>query len=230
MAPWTVVSMWCTSLVRFQLTNPADPNEIIQPALQGTLSILKAAHACGSVKRVVMTSSTAAVSNALIGLPGHKKNVPYTESDWTEPTSDVSAYSRSKVLAERAAWKFVNDLPDDDPNKFELVTLAPTGIYGPVLYGDDFTSLELPRRLMDDKATLLPKMTIPFIDVRDAAMAHIRAIHTEAAANKRIIVHSGSSLTMKENRAGFGRGIRTTGIQHNHYLCPKLLHTMRLFM
>src|ERR1700761_4122110 len=112
---------------------PKDPDELVVPARAGTLRVLRAARDAG-VRRVVLTSSFAA-----IGYSPKPSALPYDETDWTDPTGDVTPYVKSKTLAERAAWDFVAD-----PSvRVGLSVVNPVGIFGPALGPDLPTSLGL---------------------------------------------------------------------------------------
>src|ERR1700685_426926 len=104
-------------------SQPKDPDELIVPAREGTVRVLKAARNAGA-RRVVLTSSFAAVGYS------PKPVRDYTEEDWTDPdTPGLPPYPRSKAIAERAAWDFIGQHPGD----IELVVLNPTFIIGPAL-------------------------------------------------------------------------------------------------
>lgn len=119
----------------FVVGEPNDPNELIVPAVEGTLRVLRAAAAMETLpRRVVVTSSVAAVSN------GHRKT-DFTDDDWTvldDPSAPVSAYPRSKTMAEAAAWRFVAELPPE--RRFELATVNPSAVLGPLLSSNSCAS------------------------------------------------------------------------------------------
>lgn len=158
----------------------ADADEVVGPARDGTLRVLGAAAAEG-VKRVVMTSSTAAV------LWGHARDGSrtYDERDWSNLTAEVGAYERSKTLAERAAWDFVAALPEP---KLELVTILPGAILGPLFEADFSLSGELVRMLLDRKLPGIPDLGFALVDVRDVARIHVEAATLASAAGERFIV------------------------------------------
>jgi dihydroflavonol-4-reductase len=159
----------------FPLADPADENELIRPAVQGTLRVLRACAASGTVKRVVLTSSVAAVRPTRPG-PG-----PLTEADWAD-TDGHDPYQQSKTLAERAAWDFVhaNGRP-------ELVVINPGLVLGPVQHAAAGTSLEPIRRLLARQLPGIPRLGWAIVDVRDVAAAHRLAIEHSAAAGNRYI-------------------------------------------
>ena len=110
----------------FTLTPPEDEQELIKPAMEGTLNVLNAAF-LNKVERVVVTSSVAAVSGVF------KENRLYTESDWPELSKCPSAYVKSKILAEKAAWNFVKEKEEANQKCFELAVVNPSFIFGPSL-------------------------------------------------------------------------------------------------
>jgi len=151
----------------------------VRPARDGALRVLKASRDAG-VKRVVMTSLTAAVCYGYGG-----RSEPFTEADWSDPTdrSDSSAYERSKMIAERAAWAWHTA----EGGALELVTICPGAVLGPVLGRDFSASIEIVRKLLDGSLPGLPRFGWPLVDVRDIADLHVRALTAPGAAGKRYI-------------------------------------------
>ncbi|SMY06484.1 SDR family oxidoreductase [Flavimaricola marinus] len=162
----------------FPLAQPKDEEELIRPAVDGALRALRAAHAAG-VRRVVLTSSVAAVMGA-----GGAGDSRFDESDWTDPTDpDVAAYSRSKTLAEKAAWDFVaNEAPE-----IALTTINPSLVIGPPLDRHYGSSISVVERMLRAKDPALPNMGFPSVDVRDVAKLHVDALSTPASEGKRVI-------------------------------------------
>ncbi|GAA4380964.1 SDR family oxidoreductase [Paeniglutamicibacter cryotolerans] len=167
---------------------PKDENELIVPAKEGALRVLRAARDAG-VKRVVMTSSFAAV-----GYGVRESGPPFTEADWTNPGADVGAYTKSKTLAERAAWNFMATEGGD----MELAAVNPVGIIGPVLGPKLSTSIQLVRQLLSGKLPGLPRISTSLVDVRDVADLHLRAMTNPAARGERFIAVEGPALGMRE--------------------------------
>jgi dihydroflavonol-4-reductase len=168
---------------------PKDENEIIIPAREGALRVLKAARDAG-VKRVVLTSSFAA-----IGYGQKPQNAPYTEADWTNPDGDdVRAYVKSKTLAERAAWDFIAR----EGGALELSVVNPVGVFGPVLGPDYSTSILLVQRLMDGAMPGCPRMSFGLVDVRDVADLHIRAMTDPAAKGERFLAVAEDHVWIKD--------------------------------
>lgn len=160
---------------------PKDENELIAPARDGALRVLAAAASEG-VERVVLTSSVAAV------VYGHTRDGSrvYDESDWSQLTDEVGAYEKSKTIAERAAWEYIEGLPDDKRPQF--CTINPGLVLGPVLSGDFSASGELVRKLMEREMPGCPDVGWAMVDVRDVAAAHLAAMTTPAANGQRFIV------------------------------------------
>jgi nucleoside-diphosphate-sugar epimerase len=157
-----------------------DPGALIEPAREGALRVLRAAVRAG-VKRVVLTSSTAASSPPLTD--------PDSENDervWTDPDTAGSPYRQSKVLAERAAWDFMAR----DGGATELTTVLPTAILGPILTTEGLGSVMVVGAMLQGRMPGLPRRGFNVIDVRDLAEAHIGAMTSPAAAGERFIASS----------------------------------------
>ncbi|EMC96690.1 hypothetical protein BAUCODRAFT_486141 [Baudoinia panamericana UAMH 10762] len=182
---WTTACKGCTYVLHvaspFPLAAPKDENELIVPAREGTLRALKAAKDAGSVKRVVVTSSVAAVAY------GHKQSDrEFTEADWSildDPSTPIPAYQKSKTIAERAAWDWIAKEGGD----MELAVINPVGVFGPLLGKDYASSIELIVRLMNGALPGCPRLSFGVVDVRDVADLHIRAMTDPKAAGQRYI-------------------------------------------
>jgi dihydroflavonol-4-reductase len=168
----------------FPIAQPKDESVLIRPAVEGTLRVLRAAHEAG-VDKVVLTSSVAAIVHG--DLPEGRDT--YDEDDWTDlQHKTVTAYIKSKTLAERAAWDFVaNEAPD-----MALTAINPGFVVGPALDGQIGGSLSVVVRLLSGKDPMLPRHGIPVVDVRDVAEAHLRALQRPEAAGRRYAVAAGS--------------------------------------
>ncbi|XP_041470645.1 phenylacetaldehyde reductase-like [Lytechinus variegatus] len=167
----------------YPLAAPKHEDELIKPAVEGTTRVLQACKEVGGVKRVVVTSSCAAISDL-----AETPKEPLTEEVWlkVEKLGLIDAYSKSKALAEKAAWDFVENLPAD--SKFELAVVNPSVVLGPVLCGGAGTSVEIVRRLMERDPGMIAKLSFPVCDVRDVAKAHVIAMTLpEANGNRHII-------------------------------------------
>lgn len=161
----------------FPPAQPKDPDELIVPAREGTLRVLRAALDAG-VERVVVTSSVAAVSGGRARPDG-----PLTETDWSDPDNPkLTPYARSKTIAERAAW----DLVAEREATARLATVNPGAILGPVLSEDRSFSLQAVERLLSGMPGL-PRIGYSFVDVRDVADLHLRAMTAPAAGGERFI-------------------------------------------
>ena len=172
----------------FPATIPKDENELIVPAREGALRVLRASRAAG-VKRVVLTSSFAAVG---YGAPPQK--APFDETSWTDPSGDVAPYVKSKTLAERAAWDFIAK----DGGDLELSVVNPVGVFGPVLGPDYSTSILLVQRLMDGAMPGCPRIYFGVVDVRDVADLHIRAMTDPRAKGERFLAVAGDFMSILE--------------------------------
>ncbi|MEV5960409.1 NAD-dependent epimerase/dehydratase family protein [Kribbella sp. NPDC051952] len=165
------------------VAQPKDPDELIVPARDGTVRVLRAACAAGA-RRVVLTSSFAAV-----GYPP-KSGAVYTEDDWTDPdTPGLEPYPRSKAIAERAAWDLMRGAGT------ELVVTNPTGIFGPVLTTDLRSSAHLIKMMLDGTTQVLPRARFRVVDVRDVADLHVRAMAAPEAAGQRFLAVSNDPQT-----------------------------------
>jgi nucleoside-diphosphate-sugar epimerase len=171
----------------FPSTVPKDENELIKPAREGALRVLRAARDA-EVKRVVLTSSFASTG---YGHPEH--DGAFDETSWTDPAGkDVQPYVKSKTLAERAAWDFIKD----EGKSLELAVVNPVGVFGPVLGPDYSTSILMVQRLMDGAVPGCPKLYFGVVDVRDVADLHIRAMTNPAAKGERFLAVAGDFMTM----------------------------------
>lgn len=162
------------------MQKPEHEDELIVPARDGVLRVLRAASQSG-VRRVVMTSSVAAVTAG-----GQRSDgVRYSEADWSDLGGEIDAYSKSKTLAERAAWEFVDGLAEGQ--RMELVAINPSLVLGPNLARDFSPSVEVVRKLLAREVPGLPRLGWSFVDVRDVAAAHVSALTAPEAAGHRYI-------------------------------------------
>lgn len=167
----------------FPAEDPADRNDLIRPALEGTLRALRAAQAAG-VTRFVHTSSGVAIYKD----PNKPPLARSTRENWSDPADpNLSAYEASKTAAERAAWDFVAEHPE-----MRLTVINPGGVVGPPLDDHYGTSLSWVERLLASTDRLYPKMDLPVVDVRDVARAHVKALSTEASIGQRFPVVAGA--------------------------------------
>jgi nucleoside-diphosphate-sugar epimerase len=168
---------------------PKNEDELIGPAREGTLRVLRAARDAG-VKRVVLTSSFAAIGY------GHKvQDAPFTEKDWSDLNGDdMQAYPKSKTLAERAAWDFMAK----EGGAMELSVVNPVAVFGPVLAADYSASILLVQRLMDGAIPGCPQLYFGVVDVRDVADMHLRAMKHPAAKGERFLCVAEDFVSMLE--------------------------------
>jgi nucleoside-diphosphate-sugar epimerase len=168
---------------------PRHEDELIVPAREGALRVLRAARDAG-VRRVVQTSSFAAIG---YGHPPLAR--PFTESDWTDPaTPGLAAYPKSKAVAERAAWDFMAREGGD----MEMSVVNPVVVFGPVLGADFSASLEIVRRMLDGKLPAAPRLNIGVVDVRDVADLHLRAMTHPEAAGERFLAVAGDFMSLHD--------------------------------
>jgi len=168
---------------------PKSADDLIVPARDGALRVLRASRDAG-VKRVVMTSSFAAVGY------GHPpRSTPFTEADWSDPESkETGPYPRSKTIAERAAWDFVSS----EGRGPELAVVNPVGVLGPVLGPDFSTSILMIQRFLDGAVPGCPRLWFGLVDVRDVADLHLRAMTHPAARGERFIASASDAVEMVE--------------------------------
>jgi dihydroflavonol-4-reductase len=158
--------------------NPKHEDELIIPAREGTLRVLRAARDAG-VKRVVVTSSFAAIG---YGHPEAERS--FTEEDWSNLDSkQIPSYQKSKTLAERAAWDFI----EKEGGSLELSVVNPVGIFGPVLGKDFATSIIIVQRLLKGDLPGCPQISFGLVDVRDIADLEIRAMTNPNAKGQRFL-------------------------------------------
>jgi nucleoside-diphosphate-sugar epimerase len=173
----------------FPMGIPKHEDELIRPAREGTLRVLRAARDAG-VERVVLTSSFAAIG---YGHPVTDK--PFSELDWTNPDAPgVSAYAKSKTLAERAAWDFLAS----EGGSLELAVINPVAVFGPTLGPDLSTSLQIVKLLLDRTMPACPPLSFGAVDVRDVALLHIRAMTLPEAAGQRYLAVAGPPISLQE--------------------------------
>ena len=160
---------------------PKDENEYIRPAVDGTMRALKAAKKAG-VKRVVLTSSMVSM------LEGADKSINIDYNSWTNvKAKNVSAYAKSKTLAERSAWDFVKNQNKENP--MELSVVNPGPVFGPSLSGNlEGASMGMFKNMILGKVPMVPKSSINMSDVRDVAKIHVLALENKNANGKRFIV------------------------------------------
>jgi nucleoside-diphosphate-sugar epimerase len=190
-AGWTEAVAGCDYVQHvaspFPAAVPKHEDELIVPAREGALRVLKAAREAG-VKRVVLTSSFAAIGY------GHKpQTAPFNETYWTDTSgNDVTAYVKSKSFAEKAAWDFMAK----EGGALELSVVNPVAVFGPVLGPDFSTSVLLIQRLLTGTVPGSPKLSFGVVDVRDIADLHLRAMVQPAAKGERFLGVAGDFMSI----------------------------------
>lgn len=179
---WDRAMAGMTALVHtaspFPIAQPKDADDLIRPAVDGTLRALRAAQAAG-VGRVILTSSVVAVSND--GVAGQRD-----ETDWCDPDRPATtAYARSKTMAERVAWDFAAT------SGIRLTTINPGLVLGPPLDGHYGSSVGLVKRILSGRDPMMPDIGFGIVDVRDVAEMHLRALELPETAGKRFLAVAG---------------------------------------
>jgi nucleoside-diphosphate-sugar epimerase len=187
-AGWTRAVRGCDYVLHvaspFPGSVPQHADELIVPAREGTLRVLRAARDAG-VQRVVITSSFAA-----IGYGHPSRSAPFDERDWTRLEARLSAYVRSKTVAELAAWEFMAR----EGGALELAAVNPTAVFGPALGAQLSTSVALLRRMLQGGLPGNPRLSFGVVDVRDVADLHLRAMSHPAARGERFLAVAGPAL------------------------------------
>ena len=175
----------------YVMIEPKDENEYIKPAVEGTLRALEAAKKSG-VKRVILTSSMV----SMLGNADKSINIDY--NSWTNvKAKNISAYAKSKTLAERSAWDFINNQNEENPMQLSVVNPGP--VFGPTLSGDlEGASMGMFRNMILGKMPMLPKSSINMSDVRDVAKIHVLALENKNANGKRFIVTTEKPYAFQE--------------------------------
>ncbi|SFM83809.1 dihydroflavonol-4-reductase [Chitinophaga sp. YR627] len=187
---WEAAVKDCTYVIHVASPTPNTDAKTLEdflvPARNGVLFVMRAAKKAG-VKRVVLTSAFGAVGM------GTNKTSLYTEEDWTVIDDTVAPYQHSKTVSERAAWEFI----ENEGAGMELATVNPTGVFGPVLSGDMSHSVQsIIQMLNGNMKGGCPKMSFSFVDVRDVADLHLKAMISPAANGQRFIASAGRAYSM----------------------------------
>jgi len=189
---WEEASSDCDYLLHIAspcfVEEPKHEKHLIQPALEGTIRALKAAQK-SKVKKVVLTSSMGAIAY------GHNKRSCHP-TDWTDISKDVGAYIKSKTIAEKAAWDFVDSQSDDS---FTMTTIHPGMVFGPLLSNDiEGISASLITKMITGKFPALPDIYFTVVDVRDIAKLHVQSLKNKESDHKRIIATSQKGISFLE--------------------------------
>jgi nucleoside-diphosphate-sugar epimerase len=219
---WAEAVAGCTFVLHvaspFPLQNPRDKEELIRPAVDGTLFVLRAVAAANPrPKRVVVTSSFVAIGYGQRSDANH----PFTEDNWTvigDPNMPTDAYAESKTLAEKAAWDFHKSLPEDD--RFELCTVNPVLVQGPMLSANNCSSADLPRQILLAEMPALVDMDLFVTHIYDVTKAHLLAMVHPQAANQRFLL-CGSVLSFPEYATVLRTEFAQYGYRCTSFVAPK---------
>ena len=176
----------------YPLNQPKDENVLIKPAVEGTERVVSLAIK-NNVKKIVLTSSVVAVS------VGHTKK-EYSEEDWSFADKPIAAYAKSKTLAEKKAWELIKNADTDT----KLTVINPSGVIGPSLTSEISSTQLIIAGLMNGKIPVNLPIHIGYVDVRDVALAHIKALENPNSDGERIILsntelwHKDVSKILKE--------------------------------
>jgi len=192
-AGWADAAAGCDYVLHvaspFPATVPRDANELIAPARDGALRVLRASRDAG-VKRVVLTSSFAA-----IGYGFKDRTAAFTEADWTNlDDPGVQPYQRSKTIAERAAWDFIAR----EGGGLELAVVNPVGVFGPTLGPDFSTSILIVKRMLEGSVPGCPDIWFGAVDVRDVVDLHLKAMIDPAARGERFLATAGDFVSVRQ--------------------------------
>ena len=188
-AGWDAACAGCVYVLHLAspfVLHAATEAELVRPAVEGTKRVLGAALRAGSVKRCVLTSSVVSIGDGHEGTPKGEPGYVFTEHDWSTPKA--TAYSKSKLLAEQAAWAAVEGTP------LELVAICPSYVQGPLSSAQECTSAMTVRKLLNGEYPALPRAGFFLCDMRDVVAAQLAAMTSPRAAGQRYIIHSGSCL------------------------------------
>jgi len=200
----------------FSAYEPKDEMDLIRPARDGTLRVLTTAYESG-IRKFVITSSTAAIS----GATPTTKNQTYTEHDWTDLEKDISAYTKSKTLAEQAARAFASSHAD-----VELTTVNPNVIFGPLHSGRSGTSLRIIESIVQSSYPGFPKISFAPVDVRDVAWMHAEALERSELNGERLMMAT-SPITMPN----IARHLKTNGYKVRTMALPNtVVKLMAIFI
>ena len=195
---WDEAMSGCTYVLHvaspFVFAEPKDEAEMIKPAVEGTLRVVKAAQKAG-VRRMVLTSST-------FSMIAGKATGRYGPDSWSDAHGNIGAYAKSKTLAEKAAWDAAAG------GEMELTVISPGAVYGPSL-GTEVTgeSLTFMRDIIGGKMPMVPNIAMGMVDVRDVARLHVAAMTADGAVGQRFIAATAEPIEM----AYFAQVLRDAG-------------------
>ena len=192
---------------------PKDQDEIIRPAHEGLMRALKSS-VRNKIKRFVMTSSFSAIGY------GHVKDV-FDESHWTDTTQKIGAYNKSKAIAEKAMWDYLDSLKDEE--KIEAVAINPTLVIGASLSDDVGTSNIFLQKMLDGSYPVVPKVHFGYVTVKDTAKAHVAAMTHPHASGKRFILAERCMWLYEVNKILRKHGYKKAPIRQAPNLLMKFL-------
>jgi len=181
----------------FFVKEPINQDEYIKPACEGTLRVLKSAQKA-KVKRVVLTSSVVSMMGKIYD--SNEDTGTVDAKSWTDPNSkNINTYMKSKTLAEKAAWDFIDNQTGD--SSIEMAVVCPGAVMGPTLTGNiNGQSLEMMHRMLTGhfKMSMIPPIGLPMSDVRDIAKIHVLAMTEEKAKGMRLIPTTSKAYSFME--------------------------------
>ena len=192
---------------------PKDQDEIIRPAHEGLMRALKSS-VRNKIKRFVMTSSFSAIGY------GHVKDV-FDESHWTDTTQKIGAYNKSKAIAEKAMWDYLDSLKEEE--KIEAVAINPTLVIGASLSNDVGTSNIFLQKMLDGSYPVVPKVHFGYVTVKDTAKAHVAAMTHPHASGKRFILAERCMWLYEVNKILRKHGYKKAPIRQAPNLLMKFL-------
>lgn len=192
---------------------PKDQEEIIRPAHEGLMRAIKSS-VKNKIKRFVMTSSFSAIGY------GHVKDV-FDESHWTDTTQKIGAYNKSKAIAEKAMWDYLDSLKDEE--KIEAVAINPTLVIGASLSDDVGTSNIFLQKMLDGSYPVVPKVHFGYVTVKDTAKAHVAAMTHPHASGKRFILAERCMWLYEVNKILRKHGYKKAPIRQAPNLLMKFL-------
>lgn len=186
---WEKVVEGCNYVIHVASPTPnteaKTEDDFVITAKNGVLFVMRAAKKAG-VKRVVLTSAFGAVGM------GTAKTTAYTEEDWTVINDTVAPYQRSKTISEKTAWDFIKN----EGSGMELAVVNPTGVLGPVLSEDYSHSIQTIKQMLNGEVSGCPKMSFGYVDVRDVADLHFKAMTMPQASGQRFIAVAGETISV----------------------------------
>ena len=192
---------------------PKDQDEIIRTDHEGLMRAIKSS-VRNKVKRFVMTSSFSAIGY------GHVKDV-FDESHWTDTTQKIGAYNKSKAIAEKAMWDYLDSLKDEE--KIEAVAINPTLVIGASLSDDVGTSNIFLQKMLDGSYPVVPKVHFGYVTVKDTAKAHVAAMTHPHASGKRFILAERCMWLYEVNKILRKHGYKKAPIRQAPNLLMKFL-------